>query len=128
MQERPFYADVIAEVKQEILERVAVFTAAGVQTENIILDPGIGFAKRLEDNLVVLRRLGDLVALGYPVCVGLSRKSFVGAVTGRDKEGRLAGSLAAIAPAWYAGARLFRVHDVKETLDVLRVLDAVAHA
>lgn len=128
MQARPFYADVVAQVKQELLARVSVFTAAGVHKDDIVLDPGIGFAKRLEDNLVLLRRLGDLVALGYPVCVGASRKSFVGAITGRDKDGRLAGSLAAVAPAWYAGARLFRVHDVKETLDVLKVLDAVARA
>jgi dihydropteroate synthase len=125
MQASPHYGDVVAEVKSELLERAAVFAGAGVQKENIILDPGIGFAKRPEDNLVLIRRLCDLVELGYPVCVGLSRKSFVGRITGREAEGRLAGSVAALAPARQAGARLFRVHDVRETLDALKVLDAI---
>ena len=128
MQSSPSYGDVVAEVKQELLERAGVFAAAGVLGENIILDPGIGFAKRLEDNLRLLRQLDVLVALGYPVCVGASRKSFVGALTGRDKEERLWGSLAAVAAARHKGARLFRVHDVKETLDVIKVLDAINHA
>jgi dihydropteroate synthase len=128
MQADPHYRDVVTEVKKELLERAAVFTGAGVQRENIILDPGIGFAKRPEDNLVLIRRLGELSELGYPVCVGLSRKSFVGRITGREAEGRLAGSLAALAPARQAGARLFRVHDVRETLDALKVLDAIKNS
>ena len=128
MQDKPQYRDVVAEVKAELLERVAAFAGAGVQGENIIIDPGIGFAKRLEDNLVLLKRLGELVELGYPVCVGLSRKSFVGRVTGRDADQRLAGSLAALAPARRAGARLFRVHDARETLDALKVLAAIENS
>jgi dihydropteroate synthase len=128
MQSSPPYGDVVAEVKKELLERAGAFAAAGVRRENIILDPGIGFAKRLEDNLRLLQRLDELVALGYPVCVGASRKSFVGAVTGRGTEERLYGSLAAAAAARHRGARLFRVHDVKETLDVLKVLDAINNA
>jgi dihydropteroate synthase len=128
MQADPQYRDVVAEVKAELLERVAVFTGAGVRKENIIIDPGIGFAKRLEDNLALIRRLSELTELGYPVCVGLSRKSFVGRITGRDAEGRLAGTLAALAPARQAGARLFRVHDVRETLDALKVLDAIKNS
>lgn len=125
MQSQPFYADVFAEVKQELLASVETFASAGVRRDAMILDPGIGFAKRLEDNLRLLRRLNELSALGFPVCIGVSRKSFVGAVTGRDKEDRLAGSLAAVAAAWHGGARVFRVHDVRETLDVLQVLSAV---
>jgi dihydropteroate synthase len=128
MQVSPHYGDVVAEVKDELLARVGAFTAAGVKNENIILDPGIGFAKRHEDNLVLLRRLWELAALGYPLCVGLSRKSFVGVITGREAKDRLAGSLGAIAPAWFAGARLFRVHDVRETIDVLKVLDAIKNS
>jgi dihydropteroate synthase len=128
MQAGPYYGDVVAEVKKELLERAAVFTAAGVRQENIILDPGIGFAKRPEDNLVLIRRLGELLEPGYPVCVGLSRKSFVGRITGREAEGRLAGSLAALTAARQAGARLFRVHDVRETLDALKVLDAIKNS
>jgi dihydropteroate synthase len=128
MQSSPSYGDVVAEVKQELLERAGAFAAAGVLRHNIVLDPGIGFAKRLEDNLRLLRQLDVLVALGYPVCVGASRKSFVGTLTGHDKEERLWGSLAAVAAARHKGARLFRVHDVKETLDFIKVLDAINHA
>jgi dihydropteroate synthase len=125
MQQRPSYADVIAEVTQELLSSVDAFVKAGVEKENIVLDPGIGFAKRLEDNLGLLSRLGEIAALGYPVCVGTSRKSFIGHLTGRDAGDRLAGSLAGVAAAFYGGARLFRVHDVRETADALKVLEAV---
>jgi len=128
MQSKPHYGDVVAEVRQELLARADAFIAAGVLRENIVLDPGIGFAKRLEDNLRLLGHLSELVSLGHPVCVGASRKSFVGLVTGRDKEERLWGSLAATAAARYGGARVFRVHDVKETVDVLKVLDAIKRA
>jgi dihydropteroate synthase len=128
MQNDPRYGDVVAEVKRELKDRAEVFLRAGVHWDNIILDPGIGFAKRPDDNLVLLNRLNELVGLGYPVCVGLSRKSFVGRITGRDAEDRLAGSIAACAPARYAGARLFRVHDVKETVDALKVLDAIKNS
>jgi dihydropteroate synthase len=128
MQVRPQYNDVIAEIKDELLARVKVFEPAGVSRDNVILDPGIGFAKRAEDNLTVLRRLGELTALGFPVLVGASRKSFVGQITGRNKEDRLAGSLAAVAAASQSGARIFRVHDVKETVDVLKTLHAIVTA
>jgi dihydropteroate synthase len=125
MQVKPFYGDAVAEVKQELLASAAAFRASGVERDNIILDPGIGFAKRLEDNLALLAGLGDIVALGYPVCVGLSRKSFIGQITGRDAPGRLAGGLAGVAAAFQEGATVFRVHDVRETADVLKVLDAI---
>ena len=125
MQTNPSYGDVIAEVKQELTSCAAAFIEAGVEQKNIVLDPGIGFAKRFEDNLTLLLRLGDIVLLGYPVCVGTSRKSFIGHLTGRETGDRLAGSLAGVAAAFYGGATLFRVHDVRETADVLTVLEAI---
>ena len=125
MQENPVYGDVIAEVKKELLASVEVFLGAGVDAGNIIIDPGIGFAKRFEDNLMLLTRLEELVATGYPVCLGVSRKSFIGRLSGKGPEGRLPGSLASIVPALRAGVKLFRVHDVEDTVQFLRVLQAL---
>ena len=93
--------------------------AAGVDRGRILIDPGIGFGKRLEDNLDLLSRLGLVVALGYPVVVGLSRKAFIGAIVGKSVEARLAGSLGAACAAWLGGALVLRVHDVGETVDAL---------
>jgi dihydropteroate synthase len=125
MQESPVYEDVIADVKKELLVRVGVFLAAGVDAGNILIDPGIGFAKRLEDNLSLLTHLGPFVATGYPVCLGVSRKSFIGRLSAADPGARLPGSLASIVPAFHAGVKLFRVHDVEETVQFLRVLQAL---
>jgi dihydropteroate synthase len=125
MQLDPLYADVVAEVKMELADRADVFLKAGTSGENIILDPGIGFAKRKEDNLVLLARIKELVMVGYSVCVGTSRKSFIGHSTGAQPGKRLPGSLAGIVPAFEAGVRLFRVHDVEETVQFLQVLHAV---
>jgi dihydropteroate synthase len=125
MQHDPRYADVIAEVAAELLQSVVRFTAAGVARANIVLDPGIGFSKRTEDNLALLQGLDRLAGLGFPLLIGASRKSLVGELTGRPGEGRLAGSLGCVAAAFAAGARMFRVHDVAETLDVLKVLSAI---
>lgn len=121
----PFYADVIAEVKQELSIQIDVFLKAGVRKENVVLDPGIGFAKRKEDNLLLLARIKELASMGYPVCLGTSRKSFIGDITGARPESRLYGSLASIVPAFEAGVRLFRVHDVEETVQFLQVLHSV---
>jgi dihydropteroate synthase len=98
--------------------------AAGIARDAIVFDPGIGFGKRLVDNLALLSRLDELAVLGFPLLVGLSRKSFIGAITGRAAADRLAGSLGAAAAAWIGGARLFRVHDVASTRDLLLVLAA----
>jgi len=125
MQLDPLYADVVAEVKMELADRADVFLKAGTSGENIILDPGIGFAKRKEDNLVLLARIKELVMVGYSVCVGTSRKSFIGHSIGAQPGKRLPGSLAGIVPAFEAGVRLFRVHDVEETVQFLQVLHAV---
>ena len=93
--------------------------------ENIIIDPGIGFAKRLQDNLALLSHCKELTALGFPVCLGTSRKSFIGHITGEPAIDRLEGSLASIAPAFEAGVKIFRVHDVKATKSFLDVLFAI---
>jgi dihydropteroate synthase len=128
MQHKPSYQDVVAEVMAELLQSVERFTAAGVSRGNIVLDPGIGFAKRPEDNLALLARLERLCQLGLPVLVGTSRKSFVGHITGRPAEERLNGTLGSVAAAYVHGARMFRVHDVAPTVDMLRVLAAIQAA
>jgi len=98
MQEAPVYADCPAEVRAFLAEAASAAIASGIQPGRILVDPGIGFGKTLEDNLALLSRLELIVGLGYPVVVGLSRKSFVGALVGKGAEGRLAGSLARPAP------------------------------
>jgi dihydropteroate synthase len=121
MQDDPRYAEVVAEVSGELVAAVRAFADAGVDEDRIVLDPGFGFAKGLGHNVALLRGVGDIAALGYPVLVGVSRKSFIGALTGRSVEERLAGTLAAVGVAYSRGARIFRVHDVRETVDFLKV-------
>jgi dihydropteroate synthase len=126
MQERPFYHDAAGELGA-YLEAAALRAGnCGIPKERIILDPGIGFGKGLEDNLIILAHLAKICGSDYPVLVGLSRKTFVGALTGRDLSGRLAGSLAACAAALAEGADILRVHDVGETVDLVKVLHAIA--
>ena len=125
MQNNPIYGDVVAEVKHELLQCAENFLRAGVSAGDIILDPGIGFAKRFEDNRALLVHIDELLAAGYPVCLGTSRKSFIGRLTGKEPDGRLYGSLASIAPAFRAGVKIFRVHDVEETVQFLSVLHAL---
>lgn len=119
MQDAPSYADCAAEVRDFLAAAAGRALAAGIPRGAIALDPGVGFGKRLSDNLSLIARLDELGTLGYPLLVGLSRKSFVGAVTGRAPEGRLAGSLGAACAAYSRGARIFRVHDAAETVDAL---------
>ncbi len=125
MQVNPSYADTVGEVIRETARSVDAFLEAGVDKGKIIVDPGFGFAKDTGHNAELLRRLGDFVSMGYPVLVGLSRKSFIGALTNRPVESRLPGTLAATAVAYKNGAKIFRVHDVRETADFLRVLTAL---
>jgi dihydropteroate synthase len=125
MHEGPFYADVTAEIVAELKERISFFTGKGVPPGNIILDPGIGFSKRLEDNIGILGNLAPLVSLGFPILLGASRKSFIGQITGRPVGERLNGSLASIAAAFAQGVRFFRIHDVGETVDFLKVLSCL---
>jgi dihydropteroate synthase len=124
MQDDPRYDDVVSDVKAFLEQRLAFAVAEGVAEERVMLDPGIGFGKTLEHNLELLARLGEIVALGRPVVIGLSRKSFLGRITGRDAAGRAVATAAANVLALERGASVFRVHDVPETLDALAVAAA----
>ena len=128
MQEDPRYEDVVGEVKAFLEERMDVAIAAGVPEERIILDPGIGFGKTVAHNLELLRRLDELVAIGRPVLIGTSRKSFLGRITGRDVDHRLAGTIATNVLAYTRGAQIFRVHEVAPIYDALRVAVATVSA
>jgi dihydropteroate synthase len=121
MQQKPVYGDVIAEVSAFLAERAAAAVAAGVERERIVLDPGIGFGKTVEHNLSLLARQRELLVLGYPLLLGWSRKSSLGALTGRPVGDRLAASTAAALAAAQHGARVLRVHDVAATVDALKV-------
>lgn len=114
MQNNPHYQDVVSEVHDFLMQRVEVAQQAGIPKSNIVLDPGIGFGKRLEDNLALLRELSKLVSCGYPVLIGLSRKSFLGLLLDEPASERLEGTIAANAIAIVHGASIIRVHDVKE--------------
>jgi dihydropteroate synthase len=128
MQDDPRYGDVVAEVKAFLDERLAFAVGAGIEEERIWLDPGIGFGKTVEHNLELLRRLDEIVALGRPVVVGTSRKSFLGRLTGRHVGERLAGTIATNVLALERGASVFRVHDVAEVGDALKVAAATLGA
>jgi dihydropteroate synthase len=127
MQADPRYDDVVADVRAFLEERLAFAVGEGVPEEHVWLDPGIGFGKTLEHNLELLRRLDEIVAIGRPVVVGASRKSFLGKITGRPERERVAATVAANVVAFERGASIFRVHDVREAVDSLRVVaDTVA--
>ena len=126
MQDAPRYDDVVSEVKGFLEERLAFAVDAGVAEEKVWLDPGIGFGKSLEHNLELLRRLDELVAIGRPIVVGTSRKSFLGKLAGgRPESGRLPGTIATNVLALERGASVFRVHDVAAVADALTVTAAV---
>jgi dihydropteroate synthase len=125
MQQAPLYKNVVTEISAFLLGRVEACRALGIPPERLLLDPGFGFGKTLDHNLELFRALPRLSALGYPLLVGLSRKSMLGQLTGRRVEERLAASLAAAVEAVRAGALVLRVHDVAETVDALRVLSAL---
>jgi dihydropteroate synthase len=116
----------VREVRGFLAERVERAIRAGVEPENIILDPGIGFGKTMEHNLKLLKRLDSLVELGFPVLVGVSRKSFLGKITcSEDPKSRLFGTMAANVLAYERGASLFRVHDVRANKEALAVAAAI---
>lgn len=126
MQSDPHYDDVVAEVEAQLLQAVKSLESLGVASARIALDPGFGFGKTQVHNYTLLRRLDELVSLGYPVLIGVSRKSMIGAVTGRSVEQRMPGSVAAAVLAVNLGARIVRVHDVQATQDALAVWQALA--
>ena len=125
MQQSASYEDVVADVAAFLAERASACVAAGIGRQRIVLDPGFGFGKTVEHNLTLLRRLSEIAALGYPLLAGLSRKSTIGVLTGRNVEDRMAGSVAAALVAVARGAAIVRVHDVRETADALKVWRAV---
>ena len=125
MQEAPRYDDVVTEVRDFLAERMAACRAAGIDEERIVVDPGIGFGKTREHNLRLVARLHDFVWLGRPILIGVSRKSTVGAITGRPVGERFAGSLALATLAAWHGAAIIRAHDVAGTVDALKVVAAL---
>ena len=128
MQRDPHYDDVVGEVKTFLRERVAAAEAAGISRERLVIDPGFGFGKTAAHNLTLLRHLDQFADLQVPLLAGLSRKSTIGKLTGRPMGERLAGSLAMALLALEGGATILRVHDVKETRDVVAVWEAVRKA
>jgi dihydropteroate synthase len=125
MQRAPQYADVVAEVREFLRERVEACRAAGITAERLVLDPGFGFGKTLEHNLTLLRHLEQVRIDGLPILAGLSRKSLIGTITGKGPPERVHGSVAAALLAAQHGARILRVHDVAATADALKVLEVV---
>ena len=126
MQAEAVYADVAAELRAELWVRIEAALSAGVRPDRIAIDPGIGFAKRAPHSLAVLRALPDLAGLGYPIVVGVSRKSFIATVAGQSTAGqRLGGSLAAGLYSVLRGASILRVHDVRETVQAIRIWQAL---
>ncbi len=132
MQQGPVYGDVVHEVRDYLLERARRAESFGIGREQIWVDPGIGFGKTVQHNLLLLKRLGVLVEAGYPVMVGVSRKSFIGRILGSDHplppEDRLEGTLAAQIVAQFNGARIIRAHDVKEARRAIEITAAIMDA
>jgi dihydropteroate synthase len=124
MQAQPHYEHVVNDVTAFLGDRALAAVAAGIAPERIAIDPGFGFGKTLMHNLDLLRGLDTLAALRFPILAGLSRKSMLGAITGRDVGDRVAASVAAAILAVQRGANIVRVHDVRETVDALRILQA----
>ena len=124
MQADPRYDDVVSDVKAFLEQRLAFAVGEGVREEHVWLDPGIGFGKTIDHNLELIRRLDEIVALGRPVVIGTSRKTFIGRLTGRPERERAAGTVAANVIAYERGASIFRVHDVVEAVDSLKVAAA----
>jgi len=127
MQDNPHYDDCLAEITQFFSERLEFCDKSGIDRARIILDPGIGFGKRLEDNLNIIKNLGRFSGLGRPLMIGASRKSFIQMITGikRDADKRIGGSLAAVFYAVRFGCNIIRVHDVAETVETIKVINAI---
>jgi dihydropteroate synthase len=128
MQDDPRYDDVVSEVRAFLEERLAFAVEEGVPEDRVWLDPGIGFGKTIDHNLELIRRLDEIVAIGRPVVVGTSRKSFLGKLTGRPERERVAATVATNVMALERGASVFRVHDVAESRDALTVAAATVTA
>lgn len=125
MQANPYYDDVISEIKGYFKNRIAFAESRGINKDKIILDPGIGFGKRIEDNLRIIKELGAFKDLGMPILIGTSMKSFIGRITESELNERMEGTLASIAISIWNGADIVRVHDVKKAFKVVKLVDAV---
>ena len=125
MQKNPFYDDTIGEITSFFREKLELIEKTGIDLERVVIDPGIGFGKRLVDNLIILKKLDEFKKLGRPIFIGTSRKSFIGAVLNVEVDQRLEGSLATVVYAYIKGAKIFRVHDVKETKKVIDIIWAI---
>jgi dihydropteroate synthase len=125
MQQEPHYVDVVGEVVAFLRERVATCEAAGIDRSRILIDPGIGFGKRLEHNLALLAATRSIADEGMPLLIGVSRKSMFAALLGRAAEERLAGGVAVATAAVLAGASIIRTHDVRATIDAVKVAVAL---
>lgn len=128
MQQAPSYIDVVDEVKEYLRERVEAAVFAGVDVDRLAIDPGIGFGKTLEHNLSLLANTEAFLDVGRPLLVGPSRKRFIGELTGTESDDRVEGTAGAVAWVAAQSAHIVRVHDVKEMVRVVRVVDAIAHA
>ena len=128
MQINPRYADVVRDIHTFLSERIAEAVERGVSPRKIMVDPGIGFGKTLEHNLQIIARLGELKDLGKPIVIGLSRKGFIGTISGAQRDQRVPGSMAAALVAVQNGANMVRVHDVRETVQALKVFWAIQSA
>ena len=125
MQDNPGYDDVVTEVTDFLLARARLCEKNGIPRENIVLDPGFGFGKTMQQNIALFHALPDLIASGYPLLVGVSRKAMIGQLTTRGTQGRVSGSITAAALAAQMGVSIVRVHDVAETNDALKVATAL---
>jgi len=125
MQNDPRYDDLMGEILEELAQSAAAALESGIGREKIIIDPGIGFGKTARHTMEILKRLGELKSIGYPIAIGTSRKSFIGTITGRDVHDRLWGSVASAVIAVLHGANIIRAHDVRQTVDAVKVADAI---
>ncbi|MCF7808542.1 MAG: dihydropteroate synthase [Candidatus Marinimicrobia bacterium] len=125
MQDAPVYENVITEIKEYFKNRIQEAERQGVKISNIVLDPGIGFGKQLDHNLKIIAQMKAFCALGHPILLGASRKSFIGSIDGSEVAARMGGSLAAVLAAFQQGVQIFRVHDVHETRQALHIFTAI---
>jgi dihydropteroate synthase len=125
MQDKPNYDDIMKEIGEFFEERVDFCLSNGIDEDKIILDPGIGFGKRQEDNLTILSKLEEFTSYGFPILIGTSRKSFIGKITGEDAKNRVDASIATAVYSYLKGASIFRVHDIKQSKNALSVISAI---
>ena len=128
MQDAPYYGDVVTEVKDFLAQRIGVARSAGISPNQIMIDPGIGFGKSSTHNLKLLANIADFLQLEQPLLIGLSRKAFIGELTGKPRGDREYGNAAAIATAVWQGAQIFRVHDVAAMKDAIHVAQALRNS